>query len=56
LTVDCSDMEIDCVESITSAKTYLNHAFGANVTTMFSSYAWSPGGLKSAGIENWFIQ
>lgn len=56
LTVDCSEMEINCVESISSAKAYLNHAFGANVTSMYSSYAWSPSGLKSAGIENWFIQ
>lgn len=42
LTVDCSEMEIYCVESITSAKTYLNHAFGANVTSLLSSFAWSP--------------
>jgi hypothetical protein len=50
MTVDCSDMEIDCVESVDSARMFLNHAFGANVTTMYSSYAWPFGSLKSAGI------
>ena len=56
MTVDCSDMELDCVESIEGAKMFLNHAFGANVTTMYSSDAWPFGSLRSAGIQNWFIQ
>ena len=56
MTIDCSEMEIDCLENVQGAKMFLNHAFGANVTSIYSGYAWSFGGLKSAGIENWFIQ
>lgn len=53
--IDCSDMEIDCVESVQSSRTFLNHAFGANVTSMFSSYEWSFDALKLSGIDNFFI-
>ncbi len=53
--VDCSDMEIDCIESIQGSRSFLNHAFGANVTSMFSSYEWPLDVLKTGGIDNFFI-
>ena len=33
-------MEIDCIESVKSGRAFLNHAFGANVTSILSNYEW----------------
>ena len=48
-------MEIDCVESILSASAFLNHAFGANTTNLYSNYEWPVDVLKLAGIQNFYV-
>lgn len=48
-------MEIDCVESILSGRAFLNHAFGANVTNLYSNYEWPVDVLKLAGIQNFYV-